>query len=270
MGVFHFQSGATDGARRLKPMIKAQNLRKDFRLLGRASFTALKGVSFEAAPGEVLALMGPNGSGKTTTLKILSGILLPDSGSFLIGKVDGLRHASIARRRVGFSFGTERSFFPRLTVRENLNFFAALDDVERSQRRERVTEIIRDLGLEQHASVEAMKLSSGLLQRLAIARAIVKKPSVLLLDEPSRSLDPDAAVELRSLIRFLVLEGLTIVLASHSFEECAEIADRVAMMNAGAIVSLAESRGWRNASGLRELYSETISRPHDELERCPA
>ena len=161
---------------------------------GRSAETyALRGLSVEVAPGEVLALLGENGSGKSTTLKLIATVLLPDRGRLLVNGADTRSAANQIRRQVGFALASERSFYPRLTVRENLDFFAALEDVPRRERALRLNAILRDLDLEAHAGKQVMKLSSGLYQRLGRARALIKQPRILLLDEPSRSLDPAAA-----------------------------------------------------------------------------
>jgi ABC-2 type transport system ATP-binding protein len=163
-----------------------------FNWLGRergGETVALKGVSFSAARAEVLVLLGPNGSGKTTALKLISTMLLPDAGSVRVGGFDARRNAGEVRRQVGIAIAAERSFFPRLSARENLDFFAALDEVPRAERANRIQQVLHDTGLEEQADTLVMKFSSGMYQRLGIARALVKRPSVLLLDEPTRSLD---------------------------------------------------------------------------------
>ena len=177
-----------------------------FNWLGRergGETIALKDVSFAAAGAEVLALLGPNGSGKTTALKLISTMLLPDAGSVRVGGLDARRDAGAVRRQVGIAVAAERSFFPRLSARENLEFFAALDEVSRSERAQRIKEVLRDTGLEEHADTLVMKFSSGMYQRLGIARALVKRPSVLLLDEPTRSLDAATTAHFWATIRAL-------------------------------------------------------------------
>src|SRR5215469_6474387 len=140
---------------------------------------ALRGISFEVERGEVFALLGPNGSGKSTTLKLISTMLSPDRGNILVNGVNTRHQSQAVRRQVGFAVATERSFFPRLTVRENLDFFAALEDVPRRERPLRVSSVLEDVNLAKTADKQVMKLCSGMYQRLGIARALVKKPSVL-------------------------------------------------------------------------------------------
>src|SRR5579884_987119 len=197
---------------------------------------ALRNVCLKVKEGEVLGLLGPNGSGKSTTLKLISTMLLPDQGRVRVQGFDTRRHGKEVRKRVGFAIATERSFFPRLTVRENLEFFAALENVPRVEVPARIASVLRSVDLTAAADKQVMKLSSGMNQRLGIARALVKKPSVLLLDEPTRSLDPAASRELWRLICEMSHNGISIVLATHNFEEAAAVCDRVALLHRGELV----------------------------------
>src|SRR5262249_23049648 len=174
--------------------------------------------------------LGPNGSGKSTTLKLISTMLSPERGNIFVNDANTRNQSQAVRRQVGFAVATERSFFPRLTVRENLDFFAALEDVPRRERPLRVNSVLEEVNLVKTADKQVRKLCSGMYQRLGIARALVKKPSVLLLDEPSRSLDLCAASQLWSLIRNLRSSGITIVLATHNFSEAIAVADRVGIL----------------------------------------
>ena len=216
---------------------------------------ALKGISLSAAAGEVLALLGPNGSGKSTTLKLISTMLLPDRGRVFVGGADTRLQSQAVRLQVGFALASERSFFPRLTARENLDFFAALEDVPRHERTHRVECVLRDVGLTDTGGKQAMKLSSGMYQRLGIARALIKRPSVLLLDEPTRSLDPAAASQLWRLIRELAANGITILLATHNFSEAVAVADRIAILQQGDLLAVQRAAGF-SVEQLRDFYLE--------------
>ncbi|SRR5579864_388670 len=204
----------------------------------RVETHALRGLSLEVCPGEVLALLGPNGSGKSTALKLVSTMLLPDRGRVLVDGNDTRADSHGAQRHVGFALAAERSFFPRLTVRENLDFFAALEDVPRPERPGRINTVLQDVGLADGAHKQVMKLSSGMYQRLGIARALVKKPTVLLLDEPTRSLDASAAHNLWNLLRFISGSGVTICLATHNFAEAIAVADRIAVLQRGTLLDV--------------------------------
>jgi ABC-2 type transport system ATP-binding protein len=215
---------------------------------------ALKDVTFSAASGEVLALLGPNGSGKTTALKLISTILLPDGGSVRVGGADTRSDETAVRRQVGIAVASERSFFPRLSARENLNFFATLDEVARGERAGRISDVLGDTGLEEHAETLVMKFSSGMYQRLGIARALVKRPSILLLDEPTRSLDAATAARFWTTIRRLASQGTTVLVATHNFAEGAAVADRVLLLHRGELLADRHMRDGESADGLRAFY----------------
>ncbi|HZQ19859.1 MAG TPA: ABC transporter ATP-binding protein [Terriglobales bacterium] len=214
---------------------------------------ALKGISLKVLPGEVLGLLGPNGSGKSTTLKLISTVLLPDRGRVVVHGFDTRKHGQAVRRRVGLALASERSFFPRLTVRENLEFFAALEDVPRSDTPSRITGVLSQVDLAEAANKQAMKLSSGMYQRLAIARALIKHPSVLLLDEPTRSLDAAATSDMWRLIKQLSRQGISAVLATHNFEEATAVCDRVALLHNGELIE-EQQLGNLMPEELRDLY----------------
>ena len=232
---------------------------------------ALNGVSLEVSTGEVLALLGPNGSGKSTTLKLISTMLLPDRGKVVVNGLDIRLSSQSVRSQVGFAVAAERSFFPRLTVRENLDFFAALEDVSRRDRPERIGSILTDINLAEAAPKQVMKLSSGMYQRLGIARALIKRPSVLLLDEPTRSLDPSAASNLWGLVRELSRAGITIVLATHNFAEAVAVADRIAVLQRGELLAVRHTEGL-SVEQLRNFYLEVTGECESRswLEEVPA
>jgi ABC-2 type transport system ATP-binding protein len=218
---------------------------------------ALKNVAFSTAGGEVLVLLGPNGSGKTTTLKLISTMLLPDGGSVRVGGFDTQRDADKVRRQVGIAVATERSFFPRLSGRENLEFFAALDEVPRRERAQRINEVLRDTGLDEQADTLVMKFSSGMYQRLGIARALVKRPGVLLLDEPTRSLDAATTGHFWATIRALAAQQTTILLATHNFAEATAVGDRLLLLHRGELLANRPVGKDENAEAMRSFYFRT-------------
>jgi len=215
---------------------------------------ALNGVSFCAANREVVALLGPNGSGKTTALKLVSTMLIPDGGSVRVSGFDAQHDSANVRRRVGIAVATERSFFPRLSARENLEFFSALDEIPRRERTRRIEEVLRDTGLEEQADTLVTKFSSGMFQRLGLARALVKQPRVLLLDEPTRSLDAGATASLWATIRALARQSTTVLLATHNFAEAAAVADRILVLSGGRLLENRALSGQESADDLRALY----------------
>ena len=232
----------------------------------RVETHALKGVSLIVAPGEVLGVLGPNGSGKSTTLKLISTMLLPDRGRVLVRGFDTRSHAHEVRKRVGFALASERSFFPRLTIRENLEFFAALEDVPRREIPHRIASVLNTVDLGHAADKQVMKLSSGMHQRLGIARALIKQPSVLLLDEPTRSLDAAGSRELWRTARELATNGITLVLATHNFDEAAAVCDRLVLLQCGELIDTRRV-GTLAARQLREFYFEMTSQQPTETSR---
>lgn len=231
-----------------------------FNWLGRersGETIALKNVAFSAACAEVVALLGPNGSGKTTTLKLISTMLLPDCGSVRVGGFDTQHDAGKVRRQVGIAVASERSFFPRLSARENLEFFAALDEVPRRERPQRINDVLCDTGLEDQADTLVMKFSSGMYQRLGIARALVKRPSVLLLDEPTRSLDAATMAHFWATIRGLAAQQTTILVATHNFAEAAAVADRMLLLHRGELLANRPVGEGESAEALRSFYFRT-------------
>jgi len=223
----------------------------------RAETRALDQVSFSVGAGRILALLGPNGSGKTTTLKLIATTLLPDAGRVMVEGFDTQKLANQVRKRVGLAMTSERSFFPRLSARENLEFFAALEEVPRKLRGLRIAAILERTGLAKAADTEVMKFSSGMYQKLAIARALIKQPSIVLLDEPTRSLDPGAAAQTWDLVRELPGYGASVLMATHNFEEASAVADEVILLDRGRLSGQCKLSGARPVE-LRELYFQVI------------
>lgn len=238
-----------------------------FNWLGRersGETRALDDISLTICQGSVMVLLGPNGSGKTTTLKLVSTMLLPDAGRITVQGLDTVREPGKVRRQVGFAVATERSFFPRLSARENLDFFAALDDVPRRLRPARIESCLERTGLIEAGDTLVMKFSSGMYQRLGIARALIKQPSIILLDEPTRSLDPGSAMHFWALVRALAAHGATVLLATHSFNEAVAAGDMVAVLLCGRLAACRKVAG-SNAEELRSFYFHTTG----EFEEVP-
>ncbi|HVO61914.1 MAG TPA: ABC transporter ATP-binding protein [Terriglobales bacterium] len=220
---------------------------------------ALDSVSISARKGEVLVLLGPNGSGKTTFLKLISTMLLPDRGAVLVQGIDTREEPERARADVGFAVATERSFYPRLTARENLEFFASLENVPRSARARKIGEVLERTGLGDAADTLVMKFSSGMHQRLGISRALLKDPSILLLDEPTRSLDPGVACELWEWLRTTAREGRTIVVASHNFNEAVALGGRIAVLHRGILLRHEFLESESTAENVRAFYFNAVA-----------
>lgn len=228
-----------------------------FNLFGHEATSptvALDAVSATLPDGQVSVLLGENGSGKTTLLKLIATMLLPDSGRVLVNGCDTRSDAAAIRRAVGFAVAHERSFYPRLTARENLEFFAALEEVPRPERRARVEQVLAAVELPEHADALVMKFSSGMYQRLGIARAMLKQPRVLLLDEPTRSLDPGATEHLWEWLRRAVAGGTTAVLATHQFEEAVAVGHQALLLRHGRLCAQRPLAPSTSARELREFY----------------
>jgi ABC-2 type transport system ATP-binding protein len=201
--------------------------------------TVVSDVSFSAVAGEFLGLLGPNGAGKTTLLKMLSTLILPDAGSATIDDLDVVRDASAVRALVSPCLAMERSLYHRLTARQNLEVFADLQGLNRRERTIRVDDALRAVSLHDTGEKLVGQFSSGMLQRLLIARALLTKPRLLLLDEPTRSLDPISAREFRAFLREELSRqrGCAVILATHNAEEAFELCDRVGVLNHGRLLA---------------------------------
>ncbi len=229
---------------------------------------ALEDISLTVKRGEVLVLLGPNGSGKTTMLKLVSTMLLPDRGHVLVEQADTQQDSEHVRRSVGFAVAAERSFFPRLSARENLDFFAALDDVPRKTRSQKVNQMLERVGLSDASDTLVMKFSSGMYQRLGIARALIKEPAVILLDEPTRSLDPGSAGHFWKLVRELPTHGATVLLATHTFSEAVAVGDSVAVLHGGQLAGYKKIAG-SNVEELRAFYFEKTGEVDESAHAVP-
>jgi ABC-type multidrug transport system ATPase subunit len=205
----------------------------------KATVTALAGISLEVRSGEAVALLGANGAGKSTLLRILATLLLPTRGSAQIAGHDAAIQAREVRRRLGYHAGSDLGFYARLTARENLRFFGRLNHLSTSVLERRIPELATQFHLEEALDRQVRTLSSGTVQRLSLARALLHEPPVLLLDEPTRSLDAIGAAEFRRFLKTEVLRSgdTALLFASHSLQEVELLADRVAVIDAGRLVA---------------------------------
>jgi ABC-2 type transport system ATP-binding protein len=198
---------------------------------------ALRGVDFTVRRGRILGLVGPNGAGKTTLIRIIAGLLDPDEGRVLIDGHDPALDQRAAARAVGLVLADDRALYWRLTGRQNLEFHGALYGMSRAEASARVEEVLAVAGLED-VSRRVFGYSTGMRARLAIARALLAHPPVLVLDEPTRSLDPLAARDTCDMLRNLADGGRAVLLASHRLEELERIADDIAVLIDGRITFL--------------------------------
>jgi len=200
---------------------------------------ALDGLSFSVEGGEVYGLLGPNGSGKTTTVKILSTLLLPDSGDAFVDGFSVVRDPIRVRERIGVMLSVERGFFWKLTGYENLKYFGLLYGLNGRELEERIREVSDLLGLRELGVLERMfeDMSMGMKARLGLARALLKDPRVLLLDEPTLGLDPPSARRIREVLREQVRRGKAVLITTHNMFEAEIVCDRVGFIARGRIVA---------------------------------
>jgi ABC-2 type transport system ATP-binding protein len=199
--------------------------------------TALEAATLGVQAGDRIAVMGPNGAGKTTLLKLIGGLLLPTEGEITVNGFSTSHNNSAARKSVGFVLNEERSFYWRLTGVQNLEFFGALDNLWGVDLRDRIQELIRLVGLEEAGDKPVSTYSSGMKQRLALARGLIAEPEVLILDEPTRALDPVSCDEIMELIMSRIHGGSrkTLLIATHRLEEAMRLCNRVLVIDAGRV-----------------------------------
>ncbi len=229
--------------------IETDNLTKRFRPLRsyrdivqpshRAERTAVSEVSLRMPPGQVFGLLGQNGAGKTTLIRMLTTLLIPTSGVARVAGFDVARDPHAVRQRIGLVSGDERSFYWRLTGRQNLEFFAALQHLPSAATPGRIADLAERLGIADHLDRPFGHLSTGQRQKLAIARGLMTEPEILFMDEPTRSLDPISAVAIREFIADHIIGTLerTVVLATHSMPEAEALCRRLAFIQDGRIVA---------------------------------
>ncbi|GAA4238647.1 daunorubicin resistance protein DrrA family ABC transporter ATP-binding protein [Actinomadura meridiana] len=224
------------------PALDVVDLVRDFTRRKSTPVRALDGMSLRVPRGEVHGLLGPNGAGKTTLVKILSTVLLPTGGHARIRGHDVVAEARAVRPLIGVVFGGDRGLYTRLTGRQNLEFWAAVQHVPSKTLRRRCAELLDRLGLSGTADRRVETYSRGMRQRLHLARGLVADAPVLFLDEPTMGMDPVAAREFQALIGELRGEGRTIVLATHNMAEAAELCDRVSFVRGGKVIDTRSPR----------------------------
>src|SRR6266704_3163293 len=237
-------------------------LKKFFRRKFKPPAEALRDVSFEIRAGEIFGLIGPNGAGKTTLTKIIATLIQPTSGEVTVRGNDTVRHDVQVRRNIGLASAEERSFYWRLTAEQNLLFFARLYGLSGTEAKRRIKTLFDMFELGELARRRFAELSTGNKQRLAVARAMLAKPPVLLLDEPTRSLDPIAAARMRATIKSLAQDDaqrVTVFFTSHNLAEVEELWDRVAIISTGAIRAIDTPRNLQTQHTEKEQVTITFN-----------
>ncbi len=207
---------------------------------------ALAGLSLTVAQGEIFGLLGRNGAGKTTTVRILSGRARPDSGHATVLGLDVTRDRTRIKPLINLVF-EEQNVYPRMTGLETLRFFCELYGVDGA----RADHLLEVVGLVEDAGRRAGDYSTGMKQRLLIARALINSPRVLFLDEPTRGLDPTSAADLRTLIASLAREGTTVLMTTHDLEDADALCDRVGFLSAGRLIVVDTPRELKLRAGER-------------------
>jgi len=252
--------------------IKAEGIFKTFRSgwRGKTRKEVLKGIDLQIKEGEIFGILGPNGAGKTTLLSILSTLLLPDRGKVQILGIDALTNGAQIRERVNISSGNA-NFLWSLTVKENLHFYAMLYGLVGRQRKEKVNALIDLLDLREHQNVLFDRISTGMKQRLSLAKCLLNDPDVLFLDEPTVGLDPNAAARIRGEILSIQKERkMTVLLTTHNMREAESLCGRIAFLKEGEILTTgtaeALKRMVRVGDVVRVEFQGTIS--EDDLLRA--
>ena len=245
-------------------MIHVRHLSKYYADLKRGKIFALSGVSFDALPGQIYGLLGPNGAGKTTLLRILSTVLTPSGGSASINGHDVVTQPSLVRHQIGF-VSANTAVYDRMTAWEMVEYFGRLYGLEDEALRQRMNELFERLKMNDFRDVLGAKLSTGMRQKVSIARAIVHDPPVLIFDEATVGLDVLVARALLKTVAELREHGKCIVFSTHIMREAEKLCDRISIMHRGHILAegpLGELRDRHDEQDLEELFFRLIS-DHD-------
>jgi ABC-2 type transport system ATP-binding protein len=243
-------------------VISVQNLSKRFGAL-----QAVDRISFEVSQGELFGFLGPNGAGKTTTISMISGLLRPDEGSVTIGEYDLWNSPRQAKRCIGL-VPQEIALYEEFSARENLMFWGGLYDLSRAELKKGIDEILQRVGLAERAREPVSRFSGGMKRRLNLAAGLVHRPRVLLLDEPTVGIDPQARNAILEIIRDIARQGTTIVFTTHHLEEAEKLCDRIAIMDHGRILQTGSVRELAKVVGDRDVITLRGRFSADELKQC--
>jgi ABC-2 type transport system ATP-binding protein/heme exporter protein A len=234
-------------------IISARGIQKSF-----GNQTALKSIDLELIKGESVAIFGPNGAGKTTLLKVLSTIVTCTKGNVIIDGIDTGKDPSRARKLIGV-VSHETYLYDELTARENLRFFGKMYGMEKDMLEERIAELLGQVVLLKRGNDRVGSFSRGMKQRLSIARALVHKPSILLMDEPYTGLDQQAAEAFENVLRVLDTERVTKIMVSHNIERALQLCDRVMIMDKGKVVYDTMRTEIADAENFKAIYLSLVS-----------
>jgi ABC-2 type transport system ATP-binding protein len=244
-------------------IVETRNLTKDYRdFWGRRQVQALKALDLEIRRGEIFGLLGPNGSGKTTTIKLILGLLFPTSGQALVFGKD----ATDVRKNERIGYLPEESYLYKfLNAEETLDFYGRLFDIPRAVRRQRVADLIEMVGLEWAKRRQLSKYSKGMTRRIGLAQALINDPELIVLDEPTTGLDPIGTHEMKEMIVDLRKKGKTVLMCSHLLADVQDVCDRIAILYQGELKELGRVDALLKVRNVTEIHSTALS-PAAEVE----
>lgn len=247
-------------------MIHVRELVKSYEDVRLGQFTAVDRVSFYAMPGQIFGLLGPNGAGKTTVLRILSTVLEPTSGTVQVAGYDAVTQPAMVRHQIGF-MSANTAVYDRMTAWEMVQFFGRLYGMEESRLKARMEELFSRLKMDDIRDVLGAKMSTGMKQKVSIARTLIHDPPVLIFDEPTLGLDVFVARALLQIIGELREQGKCIIFSSHIMREVEKLCDQVAIMHKGKILasgSLDELKSQFQQDDLEEVFFHLIGEPEPQ------
>lgn len=241
-------------------MIRVSHLKKVFFDKKRGKIEAVNGIEFHCRKGQIFGLLGPNGAGKTTTLRILATILQPTAGEVLVNGFDVVKEAHQVRQSIGFLSG-ETGLYDRFTPRETILFFGRINNLPDEEISSRMKEIFHILGMESFQELRVDKLSTGMKQKLSIARALIHNPPVLIFDEPTVGLDVITARIVLDYIKEFKNQGKCIIFSTHQMREAEKLCDQIAIIHEGKILStgsLADLQQRFQEKDLEEIFFKLV------------
>jgi len=241
-------------------LIEVRDLCKTFHDRKKGDISAVRNVSFQCAPGHVFGLLGRNGAGKTTTLRMLATILTPTSGTAVIDGLDVTEKPGEVRKRIGYLSG-DTKLYDRLTGRELLEYFGELSGMTQASIEGRIAELQVTFNLRDFLDKRVGKMSTGMKQRLSLARVVLHDPPVLIFDEPTSGLDVMGAREVLRIVQELKAKGRTIIFSTHIMTEAERICDEIAIIEQGSILTQGSVLSLRNGNGggsLEDVFVKTV------------
>lgn len=246
-------------------MIQVEGLTKIFSDKKRGKVIAVNNLEFNCRKGQIFGLLGPNGAGKTTTLRILATMILPTKGKVMVNGFDVVKEANKVRRQIGF-LSSETGLYDRFTPRETVKFFGQINGMEDRIIEKRMTEIFHNLDMEDFQDVRVNKLSTGMKQKLSIARCIIHDPPILILDEPTVGLDIITARIVNEYVKGFREQGKCIIYSTHIMREAERLCDVIAIIHQGNLITqgtLEELKKNSSSEDLEEIFFELIAKGED-------